>query len=74
MRYDVEVREQDGRVGLRTKRYAVYGITIAEDGTRTEELLEGGFFERWNAEACAREYLGDIAERAERAAGWDQNP
>lgn len=65
-RYDVEVRPQG-------KRWGVYGV-VEVDGTRTSQLVEGGFFQRAAAERCAREYLGAIAEEAERKAGWDPNP
>lgn len=69
MTYDVIVRRQDG-----SKRFGIYGVTVADDGTRTEELLEGGFFARENAEVAARDYRADMVAKAERRAGWDPNP
>ena len=66
MRYDVIVKRQAG-----SKQFGVYGVTIADNGARKEELLEGGFFEQCAAREAAREYLSEAAARAERAAGWD---
>jgi hypothetical protein len=71
--YDVIVKPQASAGARMSARFAVYGVTIV-DGRRTERLLEGGFFTRAAAEKSAREYLGEVAERAERAAGWDPNP
>lgn len=71
MTYGISVRRQ---TELQSNQWGVYGVTIDDDGNRTEELLEGGFFFRANADAIASSYIADLVEAAERKAGWDPHP
>jgi len=58
------------------RTFGVY-VQPGTDGSG-QELVEGGFFSRKAAEEAKltweREYLQDLVEKAERAAGWDPNP
>jgi hypothetical protein len=62
---NVVVRREDG-----ARTYGVYSLDERGD----LELIQGGFRTKREATSAAAELLSDIAEDAERAAGWDSQP